>query len=220
MIFLCCFLLFSNGFTTVNRKNNIKTNELSPEKNESIFINALQDFDKDDLSSVKILKLPTNNWFVDGSFYTVSDTLFSIDGPTVEWKVDLSVLSPCGAYEDGVLFSSNGRCDNFVLIVKEYDALLLLVRGDVLSPDIYSFEDFIIVESDETMSEVFFEEIWRDHLSGEFNILHLLIDDVSEVKKIKLQLKTQPELIYSISYYDYGGIYYTKLPFELTEPID
>ncbi|MBR4286127.1 MAG: hypothetical protein IKT55_00315 [Clostridia bacterium] len=213
VFFLCCFLLLGIGFVAKNCKNNTGTNQSLPEKTESIFVNELKDFDKDDLPSVKLMELPTNNWFVEGSFYTVCDTLFSVYDQTVNWNVDLSVLSPCGVYEDGVLFSSDGRCDNSVLIVKEQDRLLLLVRKDVLSPDKYSFEDFVIVESDEKMSEALFEEIWKDHLSGEHNISYLLIEDATAIKNVKFKLKSQPELIYSLSYCDYRGMYYTKLPF-------
>ena len=210
---LCCFLLLSIGFVAENCKNNTETNQSSHEKTESIFVNELKDFDKNDLPLVKLMELPTNNWFVEGSFYTVSDTLFSVYDQTVSWKVDLSVLSPCGVYKDGVLFSSDGRSDNSVLIVKEKDRLLLLVRKDVLSPGKYSFEDFEIIESDEKMSESLFEEIWKDHLSGEHNISYLLIDDATLIKNVKFKLKSQPELIYSLSYCDYRGMYYTKLPF-------
>lgn len=210
---VCCFLLFFVWFVTGNHKNNTEINQSEAPKNESIFVNELKDFEKVDLPSVKIIKLFADNWLVDGLFYTVSDTLFSIYDQTVNWRVDLAVISPCGVYEDGVLFSSDGKQDNSVLIVKEQDKLLLLVRKDVLSPYKYSFEDFVIVESDENMSEALFEEIWKDHLSGEHNISYLLIEDATLIKNVKFKLKSQPELIYSLSYCEYYSMYYTKLPF-------
>lgn len=213
VFFLCCFFLFCIGFIVESCKNNTEKNKSSHEKTESIFVNELKDFDKDDLPSVKMMELPTNKWFVEGAIYTESDTLFSVYDQIVNWKVDLSVLSPCGVYEEGVLFSSDGRCDNSVLIVEEQDRLLMLVRKDVLSPDKYSFEDFVIVESDEDMSEALFEEVWKEHLSGEHNISYLLIEDATLINNVKFKLKSQPELIYSLSYCDYRGMYYTKLPF-------
>ena len=45
---MCCFLLLSIGFVAENCKNNTETNQSSYEKTESIFVNELKDFDKND----------------------------------------------------------------------------------------------------------------------------------------------------------------------------
>ncbi len=183
-------------------------------KTESVFINDLNSFENYTYPSVKITKLFASFWFVDGEYYSVSNTTFSIYDPTIKWKVDLSVLSPVGICGDIVLYSSNGKSDSSVLIAKEQDEFFILVREDVLIPHQYSYEDFTIVEADEEISDVYFEEIWMDHLSGEYNISYMIIEDACRVKSMKMQLKTNPELIYTLNYFEYQGDFYSNLPFE------
>ena len=53
----------------------------------------------------------------------------------------------------------------------------------------------VIVESDEKMSEALFEEIWKDHLSGEHNISYLLIEDATAIKNVKKPSGAKPGMV-------------------------
>lgn len=216
ILFLLCLFISDKISDARALKRYFEITDHQYEKNESIFKNELNTFSDAAYNSIKISKFFDSFWIVEGERYALQKTAFNIYDPTVNWKVDLSSLSPCGVCDDIKLYSSTGKCDNEVLIAVENSQYFLLTSTDVLSPYQYSYDDFSVVEpTDETTSDNL-DTIWEDHLSGEYDIQFLLIEDDSELKNVELQLQGHPELVYSFCYFEYNGDYYSKLPFDET----
>ncbi len=188
----------------------IKLTEPQYERNTSVFINEL-DGGKVTPCAVEVSRKTKSMWVINDKEYAVSKTRFNAGyDPTVNWRVDLSVLQYCGTYKDIDFYSSTGKCDNHILVSVENDTLNLLTYRDVLSPYKYDYTDFEIkgVAADSL------EEIWSEHLSGEHNIRYLLIESDDLLETIELKLKSQPELVYLFAYSEYDGAYYSPLPYD------
>lgn len=215
LILLCIFISdISSDVRELKRYFDITEHQY--EKNESVFKNNLNTFSDSSNNSIKISKFLNSFWIIEGERYNLQKTAFNISDPTVNWKVDLSALSPCGACDDIKLYSSTGKCDNEVLIAVENGEYFLLTSTNVLSPYQYSYDDFLVVEpTDETASDNL-DIIWEDHLSGEYNIQYLLMEDDSGLKTVEMHIQGHPELIYSFYCYEYNGDYYSQLPFDET----
>lgn len=181
------------------------------EKDTSIFINELPVFTPGEVLSVTVKK-SSGNWNINGKSYAVQKNAFSLNyDPTVNWRVDLSKLKPCGESGDIELYSQTGEATNDVIVAKAEDELVLLAFGNILSVIDKAVEDF---HTTEDIPEL--EKIWQDHLSGAFNIKYLLIDDGTGMFSVELTLKNHPELLYKFSCFDYDGNYYSRLPFDET----
>lgn len=180
------------------------------EKDISVFINALPAFATSEVDSVTVKKRG-DKWTVNEKSYTAQKGAFSAHDPTVNWRVDLSKLKPCGKFDDIELYSQTGEVTNDIIIAKTEDKLVLLAFGDILSITDKTAEDF---HTTEDIPEL--EKIWQDHLSGAFNIKYLLIDDSAGMISIELTLKNHPELLYKFSCFNYNGNYYSLLPFDET----
>lgn len=181
------------------------------EKDTSIFINELSAFTPSEVQTV-VVKKRSGNWNINGKSYTVQKNAFSLYyDPTVNWRVDLSKLKPCGKSGDIELYSQTGEATNDVIVAKTEDELVLLAFEDTLAVTGKTAEDFYTTED---IPEL--EKIWQDHLSGAYNINHLLIDDGTGMILVELSLKNHPELLYRFSAFKYKENYYSHLPFDGT----
>lgn len=214
MLLLCIALpLFVNIVSYAKEINQyLKATEYQYEKDTSVFINELnKNFTP--VYSIDTCKKSNSVWVINEKEYSVQNTEFNdLYDPTIKWQIDLSKLQYCSTYQNLDFYSSTGKCDNDILVCIENNKLILLTSDDVLSPYKYECKDFNITNG---ITENF-DKIWNDHLSSEYNIRHLLIEDDKEFEYIELQPKEHSELLYSFSYVEYKGNYFSKLPFDET----
>ena len=216
---LISFLVLSVGLFGVNffkAKEYLKITQYKYDKTESVFKGQLGNFDETQCCSVDIFKFGDMFWIIDGKKYTLQKTGFSIYDPTVNWKIDLSVLIPCGICGDTRLYSSTGCYNNNLIVAEEKDILYLLASSNVLTPFQYSISDFSNISYTNEITPDNLSDIWKVHLSGVNNIQFLIVDDANEIKIMELYLKKHPELMYELSYCEYKGNYFSKLPFDET----
>ncbi len=214
MLLLCIALpLLANiALFSKELKQYLITTEYQYEKDTSVFINELnKNFTT--VYSIDTCKKSKSVWVINGKEYSVQNTEFNdLYDPTVKWQIDLSGLQYCSTYQNLDFYSSTGKCDNDILVCIENNTLILLTSDDVLSPYQYEYKDFNIANG----TTENFDKIWNDHLSSKYNIRHLLVEDEKELEDIELQPKEHPELLYSFSYIEYKGNYFSKLPFDKT----
>ena len=214
MLLLCIALPLLANIVSFSKelKQYLITTEYQYEKDTSVFINELnKNFTT--VYSIDTCKKSKSVWVINGKEYSVQNTEFNdLYDPTVKWQIDLSGLQYCSTYQNLDFYSSTGKCDNDILVCIENNTLTLLTSDDVLSPYIYEYKDFNIANG----TTENFDKIWNDHLSSKYNIRHLLVEDEKVFEDIELQPKEHPELLYSFSYIEYKGNYFSKLPFDKT----
>ncbi len=217
------FILFSLAFISVlflgikifEYQKYLEITQYKYNKTESVFEGNFKCFDETQYRAVEVFKFNNKFWIINGKKYTQQKTAFSIYDPTVNWKIDISILLPCGICGDIRLYSSTGDCDNELLVAKENDELYLITSSNILSPFQYSISDFSCISSvSETKSDNL-SNIWKAHLKGENDIRYLVVDNNCK-NNVELKLKKSPELIYPLSYCVYKGDYFSKLPFDET----
>ena len=216
LVFFAILFILLLGVNICRSKKYLEITQYKYDKTESVFEGKLKNFDETQFSSIEIFKLRNMYWIINGERYTLQKTRFSIYDPTVNWKINLSVLTPCGVCGDIRLYSFTGEYTNELLVAEENDKLYLMCSSDVLSPFQYSISDFSYVGYTDEITPDNLSDLWMAHLSGENNIQFLLIDHADFQKQIELKLKFHPELIYSLSYCEYNGDYFSKLPFDET----
>ena len=192
----------------------MKLVEIAPleEKQLSIFKNEFPETPVQELRKIN-LEFVDDICIVNNKKYTIQPTKYSSTYSTTYWHIDLSLLSVCGENGSFLVYSNDGTIDNDVLILDENGTLFLLVYGDVLSPSKYSCEDFYITDATDDELDGYINKLWDDHLSGNYFIGNLCIDEKPEY--VTLQLKSHLELTYSIGYFDYAGDYFTRLPYNV-----
>lgn len=214
MLLLCIALPLLANIVSFSKelKQYLITTEYQYEKDTSVFINELnKNFTT--VYSIDTCKKSKSVWVINGKEYSVQNTDFNdLYDPTVKWEIDLSGLQYCSTYQNLDFYSSTGKCDNDILVCIENNTLILLTSDDVLSPYQYEYKDFNIANG----TTENFDKIWNDHLSSKYNIRHLLVEDEKVFEDIDLQPKEHPELLYSFSYIEYKGNYFSKLPFDKT----
>ena len=214
MLLLCIALpLFVNIVSYAKEINQyLKATEYQYEKDTSVFINELnKKFTP--VYSIDTCKKSNSVWVINEKEYSVQNTEFNdLYDPTIKWQIDLSKLQYCSTYQNLDFYSSTGKCDNDILVCIENNKLIFLTSDDVLSPYQYEYKDFNIANG----TTENFDKIWNDHLSSKYNIRHLLVEDEKEFEYIELQPKEHSEILYSFSYVEYKGNYFSKLPFNET----
>ena len=182
MLLLCIALPLLANIVSFSKelKQYLITTEYQYEKDTSVFINELnKNFTT--VYSIDTCKKSKSVWVINGKEYSVQNTEFNdLYDPTVKWQIDLSGLQYCSTYQNLDFYSSTGKCDNDILVCIENNKLILLTFDDVLSPYKYECKDFNITNG---ITENF-DKIWNDHLSSEYNIRHLLIEDEKEFEYI------------------------------------
>ena len=145
--------------------------------------------------------------YINDNKYNVTRSSYSAYESRVFWRVDLSKLILCYTIDDVNIYSSNGELDNDILIVNKNNKNYFLVKGNVLQQYNYKIDDFNILKCSDTDVQVYLRNLWEDHLSNKYPLNTLCISD--ELEFIAFQLKNHPELIYSFSYAEYKGAYYS-----------
>lgn len=197
-------------------KKHLEITQYKYNKTESVFKGDFKCFDETQHCAVEVFKFSNKFWIINGEKYILQKTAFSIYDPTVNWKIDLSILLPCGICGNIRLYSSTGDCNNELLVAKENDKLYLMTSSNILSPFQYAISDFFCISSISETELGNLSNIWKAHLKGENDIRYVIVDDYDCKSKIELKLKTHPELLYSLSYCKYKGDYFSKLPFNKT----
>lgn len=218
VVVLLMISLLSNAVTKSQElKRYFEITENQYVKDATVFENELRQFAENEYNKIKVIKGFGNTWIVDGKSFSAQKTAFSNTyDPTVNWRVNLSLFVPCGICDDIKIYSYTGECNSDVLVAEENDELFLLAFEDVLSPYQYSCNDFRVFEDMGLNDTEKLAAIWEDHLSCEYNIRHLLMEDDTAFMNIKMQMVSHPELTYSFSCAEYKGNYYSKLPFDET----
>lgn len=183
------------------------------EKDASVFENKLGVFDVEEFCTIDISKRFGDVWVINEKSYKEQKTTYARNyDPTVNWKVDLSAFVPCGISGDIQLYSATGKCDNNILVAEDDGELFLLASENVLSPYQYSYTDFNLIEAPQKT----IEQIWNDHLTGNYTLRTMIVEDGDDLIYIKMRLKEHPELLYSFFCLEYFGKYHTDLPFDET----
>ena len=216
LFFLAIISVLFLGIKFFEYQKYLEITQYKYSKTESVFEGNFKCFDETQYRAVEVFKFNYKFWIINGKKYTQQKTAFSIYDPTVNWKIDLSILLPCGICGDIRLYSSTGDCDNELLVAKENDELYLITSSNILSPFQYSISDFSCISIVSETKSNNLNNIWKSHLKGENNIQYVIVDDYNCKNKIELKLKTHPELLYPLSYCEYNGDYYSKLPFDKT----
>ena len=178
---------------------------------KSILLNELTSFDEDEVSKVGLLRLGPV-WIVEGKAFTAEkNPCFTPIDAHVSWRVDLSVLKPCGRSGKTFFFSYTGKAERDVIIALSGNEYTLLTSGDVLVPYKYKSEDFSVVyQSNENVAD-YIDELWESHLKEEHPLHYVLID--GEIEHVTLSLKSHPELQYPLSHCLYGDEFCSALPY-------
>ncbi len=218
-VLLSCVVLVGLFSFTLDVKELYKyfeTTEYKYQKDTSVFVGELND-SNGYFTDVKVKKRSGPVWIVEDKDYQEQKTEFNIVyDPTVNWRVDLSALKPCGEYKEFKIYSSTGKCNNDVLVAVKNGKKFLLVASDVLSPYQYTCDDFELRNLSDNDIVNYVDKVWEDHLGGEHESRYLLNDDTDAIQYVEFHLKSQPELYYPLSFVEYQGNYKTRLPFHET----
>ncbi len=196
--------------TELSSDNSTANQKLSKIYNN--FKNALPDNADEKVPSVTVSE-NEDFWIIDGKTYTVQSSE-NTDGFTfISWEIDLAALTLCGIGGATEFYSSDGKIDNEIIVAKKGDEYKVLVFDDVFSPYSYNVDDFVITNKSDDNVESYLGQVWSDHLSREYNLSFLLVEDGKSFEFVELKSKTNPELTYRIDYVEYKGNYFSSLPY-------
>jgi len=196
--------------TGLTSHNSIENQKLPKIYNN--FNNALPDNADKNVPSVTFSE-NVDFWIIDGKTYSLQSSE-NTDGFTfISWEIDLAALTLCGIGGATEFYSSDGKIDNEIIVAKKCDKYYVLVFGDAFSPYSYNIDDFVITNKSDDNVESYLGQVWSDHLSREYNLSFLLVEDEKSFEFVELKPKANPELTYRIDYVEYKGNYFSSLPY-------